>query len=934
MNCKIELPQSIRLSSKVLPVLLFLLFSQAMLFAKSIPVRGTVVDATGGPLEAAQVTVTSGDKQAAATLTNQHGEFTVSLPSGEYRISVTTANFSTFEETVIVRRGMKALSFSMSLAPFPQTMDVEDQPYEIALDPDRNLSGLTFSDSDIENIPEDEDEMAQYLADLAGPGASAVGGAETLVDGFNGGRLPPRDQIQEIRINNNPYSSEFSRPGHGRIEIRTRAGSDALRGNLGFNLRDDALNARNAFADQKPPYQRRNLRGSLSGPIIKNRMSFSVNGRRSDAQDNDSVNAFTINGDPLNYSITRPNMSQEFGGRTQINLPRNQSLNLNVEYQSDRRSNEGVGGFTLLDRATSSDSREISFRASETAALSERMVNEFRFGFERQVSSTTPLTSAIAINVQDAFQSGGAPRLNEATERNFQFADQMSWSRGNLSMKGGFQGNLHQFHTLSRDNFLGTYEFASLDSYRAGAPITFTVNSGNPALDMNQFESGMFLQSDYRVAPTLMLSFGARYEAQNNISDANNVDPRFGFAFSVGKSSVLRGGAGLFHQRLNANTVQSVLRLDGTRQIQTVIQNPAFPNPLAGGGVAEVRLPSSLREADADLALPYTMNSSISYETRLPRGLFVSLNYDHIRGVHLYRNRNLNAPLPGFTTRPDPSRGNILLLESTAASRYQGVSININQRLGRRSVNGNYTYSLSNNNSDGPFSLPANNYDLRGEWGRSADNQRHTAILGFNTPLPLGIEGNTRIRTTSSRPFNITTGTDDNFDTTTNDRPVGVERNTGIGPAFFQLDVTLRRSFSLRRAQPVQAAPQGGQGGRQRGGQGGRQGGGQGGPQGGGQHGGQAPPVSNFVSNFQRPGGGPGGPPQTGNGGGPGGGGGGRGGNNQRVGPQLALTLNITNLFNHTNPSRYSGVQTSPFFGRANSARAPREIEIGVQLSF
>ena len=899
-----------------------------MVFAQSIPVRGTVVDATGGPLEAAQITVTSGDKQAAATLTNQHGEFTVSLPAGEYRISVTTANFSTFEETVIVRRGMAALSFSMSLAPFPQTMDVADQPYEIALDPDRNLSGLTFSDSDIENLPEDEDDLAQYLADLAGPGASAVGGAETLVDGFSGGGLPPRDQIQEIRINNNPYSSEFSRPGRGRIEIRTRAGADKLRGNAGFNLRDDALNARNAFANEKPPYQRRNFRGSLSGPIIKNRMSFSVNGRRFDAQDNDSVNAFTINGDPLNYAITRPNMNQEFGGRTQINLPRNQSLNLNVEFGSDRRSNEGVGGFTLLDRATSSKSKEISFRASETAALSERMVNEFRFGFERQVSSTTPLTSTIAINVQDAFQSGGAPRWNEATERNFQFADQMSWSRGKLSMKGGFQGSLHQFRTLSRDNFLGTYEFASLDAYRAGAPITFTVNSGNPVLDMNQFESGMFLQSDYRVAPTLMLSFGVRHEAQNHISDANNFDPRFGFAYSVGKSSVLRGGGGLFHQRLNANTVQGVQRLDGTRQIQTVIQNPIFCkdcNPLEGGGIAENRLPNSLRETDADLALPYTMNSSISYETRLPRGLFVSLSYDHIRGVHLYRSRNLNAPLPGFTTRPDPSRGNILLLESTAASRYQGASININQRMGRRSVNGHYTYSLSNNNSDGPFSLPANNYNLRSEWGRSADNLRHYAILGFNTPLPLGIDGNTRMRATSSRPFNITTGKDDNFDTTTNDRPVGVERNTGIGPAFFQLDITLRRNFSLHRAQPAPATPQAGPGGRPRGN------GGPGGQPRGGQGGGQAPPVSNFVSNFQRPGGVQGGPPpgvqHGGQGGGP-------GGNNQRGGPQLALTLNITNLFNHTNPSRYSGVQTSPFFGRANSARAPREIEVGVQLSF
>jgi hypothetical protein len=924
----------------LLAATLFISFlSSVNLQAQLAQLHGTVTDSTAAPLQSAEVTAFRGDSQAGATLTDGSGRFNLPLAPGKYRLEISAPDFSTFTQDVDARINMQPLAIQLELAPIQQSLDVQDEPIEVTIDPDRNLSGLTLSDDDISNLPEDEDELAQYLEDLAGPGASAVGGSEMLVDGFSGGRLPPRDQIQEVRINNNPYSAEFSRPGRGRIEIRTRAGSEKLRGNVGFQLRDDVLNARNAFADTKPPYQRRNFRGTLSGPLIKDRVSFSLSGRRSDAADSDSINAITLDG-PFIVALTRPNVNQEFGGRTQISLPKNQTLTLNVEYGSRSRKNEGAGGFALLERGASSENNELTFRVSETASLSEHAVNEFRLGFSREASSTTPNAFRVAINVQDAFQSGGAPRQNESTQHTTQLADLISWSRGKLNLKGGFQGNFAQYHTLSRDNFLGTFDFPSLEDFRAGTPTTFTVSSGDPVLDMAQFEWGIFLQSDYRVASNFMLSLGVRSESQNHISEAGNFDPRLGLAYSVNKSTVLRGGSGIFHQRLNANTVQSVLRLNGTRQLLTVIQNPSFPDPLAFGGAAELRLPNSLREDAPDLALPYTFNSSVSLEKRLPRGLFASVGYDYIRGVHLYRSRNINAPLPGQTSRPDPTRGNILLLESTASSRYHGLNININQRIGKRSVYGNYTYSINMNDSDGPFSLPANSYDLRSEWGRSSDNQRHTAFLGFNTPLPFGIDGNTRIRATSSRPYNITTGFDNNGDTITNDRPLGVARNTGTGPSFFQLDVSLRKTFSLRKTPPAPARGGRGNGGARPGaaGEGGRNtpGGDRGGArprsgQGAGASGSAAPAISDFVSNFQRGPGGPGGGYQ---GGGYQGGGGPGGNNNRGGGPQLALTLNVNNLFNHTNLSQFSGVLTSPFFGRANSARSPREIEVGLQISF
>jgi hypothetical protein len=633
---------------------------------------------------------------------------------------------------------------------------------------------------------------------------------------------------------------------------------------------------------------------------------------RSDSEDSDSILATTLAG-PVSSAVVRPNHRQEYNGRIQYNLPKNHFMNLSLEYGTDSRENEGVGGFTLPERATESHSKDFNLQIRETAPISERLVHETRFAFSRDRSSTLPVNSAVAVNVLDAFQGGGGTRYSEQTERNYQFGNQLSYSRGALSLKTGFQGNFRQYATLSRENFLGTFVFSDLAAYAAGRPITFTINSGNPLLDMNQLEAATFLQSDYRVSTTLMLSAGVRYEAQAHIGDRNNFDPRFGFAYGLGQS-VIRGGIGLFHQRLNAGTVQSLMRLDGTRQIQTVVQycqegelpdsgcfQPSYPDPFAAGAAGVARPPASIREAPDDLALPYTINSSISFETRLPRGLFVSASYDFVRGLHLYRSRNINAPLPGETERLDPARGNILLLESSASSRYHDLSFRVNQRIGNASVNFNYTLASGHNDADGTFSLPANNYDLSGEWGRSGEDQRHSVFGGFNFQLPWRITANTRLRANSGRPFNITTGQDDNNDSNTNDRPIGVARNTGEGPGAFTMDLSFRKTFSLKRGNSTQAgnAPAG------------------------------ATRFQQGPGDWRGPGG-PGGPFPGGPGGGPGGG----QGNRERRGLEMSVTANISNLLNHTNFSRYSGVMTSPFFGRANSARAPREIELGVQFSF
>ena len=850
-------------------------------WAQSVPVRGQVEDPTGGALAGVTVVLSQNNQTVAETNANLQGGFSVSVPPGEYQMEVSTPSFASRTETIEVRAEMGPITVVLDLAPLAQSVEVQEAIETVSPDPDRNLSATVLTAEDLLDLPEDEDELAQIIQELAGDGPE--GEAEMIVDGFTGGQLPPRDQIQEIRINQNPFSTEFSRPGHNRVEVITRAGTGELHGNLSFNFRDAALNARQALADTKPSSQQRTFRVNLGGPIIRNRLTGSLFVRRSDEEESDSIQAITPEG-LISSAVVQPTSRWEVNARAQYSLTERHTLNLSVMGSGRERNNQGVGETTLPDRAFDVNTSRSRLQFRETAVLSSSTVNEARFQVQWDGSDTTPLTDAVAINVPDAFRSGGAQNRSREDQRRFEFGNTLSFTRGISTFRTGVQGWYRSYNTLSQGNFLGTYIFSSLDAYQNGLPTTFRRRQGDPALDLNQVEMAGFMQSDWKLRPDLTLSLGLRYEAQTNIGDGNNFDPRIGVAYALDRSTAIRGGVGLFHQRLGAGTVLSVERLDGTRQSELVIGNPSYPDPFVGESSGEVVLPDSVQSKAEDLAAPYTVETSLSVERRLPRGISLSVTYGTLRGIHLYRSRNINAPLPGTLLRPDPLLGNIGLLESSATSRSQSLRLRFQQRVGATVLVVSYTLASRMDDTDGAFSLPADNYNLRSEWGRGRRDQRHSLRTYMTVSLPWGLRTNARLQASSGRPYDVTTGLDDNGDTEVNDRPLGVERNSGDGPGLFNLSMSFSKTISLKKSS--QAAPQ-------------RGGGGPGFQQRGGRFGGRR---------------------------------GRRGGGTGE--PELTISVNVRNILNHTNFTRFGGVLLSPFFGQPVSARSPREIGLGLRFNF
>ncbi len=901
---------------------------------------GKAVDSSGGVILGADVTLLGpGNTTVAKTQTGADGNFTIDAPPGSYALQITLDGFEPVVQGIAVATtNNRPLAITLAIAKITQQVDVQENAAQISLDQANNQTALVLKEEDIESLPDDTDDLTAYLTDLAGPRAAAAGGVQFMIDGFLGGQVPPKDQIKEIRINTNPFTTEYSRSGFGRIEIITKPGTGKLRGNFNFNFRSDALNATQFAAPTKLPYNRQNYQGNVSGPFIHNKLTMTINAQRQDSFNTATIKALA---DPTGKigsfvgSATQPNLRENFNVRGQYAISPNNTLNFTTEVQTNSRTNSGVGNTTLPSRASNSDSKNYGFQFRETAVLSSRFVHDTRLEFTTNHSTTSPSTLAQSINVTDAFNIGGSSNVTDTTNRSILFGNTLFFNSKGFTLKAGTQGDYYRDRLFSQSNFLGTYTFSTIDNYVAGIPTLYTQNTGNPLIQVNQFEFGAFVQTDIAVSKRFLVSPGLRYQVQSHLSDYNNFDPRVSLSFQLDKATVLRAGLGTFHQNFSVGTYQSLLQLDGTHQTQILIRNPTFPDPFQGATVQTV--PGTVRVRGNDLVASYTSNVSGSIEHALKSGATFSIAYDYIRGLHNLRSRNINAPLPGTSTLLDPSRGNIYQLESSATSTFKGLTLGYRTRIRAANFNFNYTFSNSYSDSDGAFGLPADNYNLHNEWGRDPNNQKHHFQFSINGRLPGNFQGSANMNLNSGRPYNVTTGFDDNQDGDVNDRPTYsavcnslaatgrtisglscsnpsnafVTRNAFNGPYTWNTNFQLSRSFSLRRGERAnnpEGFPNGGF------------------PGGGGDFGGNR--------------GGGGGNRGGGGGGGSFGGGGGRGGNrgggrNGNAGGTTATVfVNVQNALNHRNFQNPIGTMSSSFFDQSISASQARTVELGLRFNF
>jgi hypothetical protein len=781
----------------------------AAVASAQVAVTGTVIDPSGAAVPGAAVALKAKGVAIASTVTDASGRFHLDgVAAGRYDVEVSTGTaFAPLRRAVNVAAGLAPLQLQLALASVEENVEVTGDEVRPSVDTAANLDTTTVSGAELDQLPVFDNDFVGALSQFLDPASVATGGTTLVVDGVEVKSAGvPKSAVQEIAINDDPYSAESSRPGRGRIEIITKPGSGSLRGTLGFTFRNDALAARSYFAPVKPPEQRQAVEGLVSGAPGKD-SSFMLTFSRQSDDAAAVVHALTPSG-PFDRSVAAPSTRSELMARISHAWSDRQRASLQVNWQRDTRAMQGVGGVVLPEAGLNSAARENDLFFTLYSTLTPQRLNQFQLIVELNREPTNSVSDARAIIVRDAFVGGGAQGTILRTESGGKLNDIVTISRGRHVIKFGVQiPNLNRRVWDDRTNRGGTFSFATLADYAAGHPYAWTVQQGSGRASLWWREYGGFVQDQVRLGPNLQASVGLRYDWQSFFHDANNVSPRASLAWSPRKDgkTVVRGGAGVFYDRSGVGPVAAVMLHDGQTLRSYTLLDPPYPDPLAGGATLD-GIPINLTVLAPDVQIPYSIQYSLGLERQVTKGAAIVIGYRAARGMHLFRSVDVNAPLaPDFSTVPDPRHGHVQQIRSDGRLRSDALEMTLRGRAGKR-LRGQLQYTLSNarNDTGGIFWFPADQYaPSRAEWGAADFDVRHR--LNALATLDAGRWGNLGVsaKLSSGLPYSETIGADLFHTGLANARPDGIRRNTLRASGAKAFDVRWSRDLQLSKARAL-----------------------------------------------------------------------------------------------------------------------------------
>jgi hypothetical protein len=397
---------------------------------------------------------------------------------------------------------------------------------------------------------------------------------------------------------------------------------------------------------------------------------------------------------------------------------------------------------------------------------------------------------------------------------------------GGDGMEFGSPFVLGQFTVIS--STAGPFDqltLADMQTYTQG----FTFGAGT--YTENQWLFAGYAQDTYRPRADLTLDLGLRYDRQTFSDATRNAAPRVGFSWNPNgdPKTAVRGGYGLYWTQLRSNLAAS-FDLNGPLGVGSYTASPGqtgFPACLTCTPVvfdpnaAAATLPPrnvTIRPGRADYYTPIfarfgvdfsklpnypsrfvnpkSQVASIGAEREAAPGLFVSADYVHQHWTGLDRTVDLNAPAPFDRTAPGQVRSaaaadatrpivpvnggfrQITAIMNLGVADYDGLQSMVRYRGGTR-LSASMTYTLSSaTNTTEPDGNGVNPNDANiarlgeQERGPSLLDQRHRAVVDVSYAFPWRVWVGTVSQFASPRPFNATTGADNNGDRANNDRPV------------------------------------------------------------------------------------------------------------------------------------------------------------------
>lgn len=801
--------------------ILFLFFLPAAWAASSsqtahLPaITGAVTDPSGAVIPGAKVELlTPAGKLMASAASGPSGSFRLVPPApGLYTLTVVDAGFTPSSQSLEVGAApVPPLKIALSVATAATNVSVSASSNVDLTSSANNDDTITMTSSDLKEMPVFDNDYVSTLGMFMETGDELTAGAGIMVDGVMSDRVTVTPSaVQEIKINQAPYSAQYFYPGRGQMEIITKPASPQFHGEFNFTFRNSALNAQHAFTTVKPPEERRIFEGSVTGPAARDqKTSFLISGERAgedlQAVVNATVPKTTENpSGVLRQNVPAPTRDTEFSVRLAHIFGGKNNAYAEYAYQNSSNVNEGTGNQTLADAGFNSKYREDDLILHNVTIVSPDLLNQASLILERWSSRLTDSNEAPRIVVQGNFVGGSAQADRLRTEYDAGLYDKVTWTHGRQNIIFGI--DIPHFARRVLDdstNSLGTYTFSSLANYEANQPSGYSASEGQVRFPYYRQEFGGYVQDQIKLTPRFSITPGLRYDWQNSLSnDVNNLAPRASFALVLDQDTglVLRGGGGIYFDRTGSSPIEDIARYSTARR--RLVRISAQQQPLCipiSECLDPAALPPSLVERAPNLKDPYSVDYGLDLDRKVGEKATISLSAWSHRWIGAFRSIDLNAPLPPFySARPDPNVAQLRQIESEGTSIGNGASITYRGRLNKYFTGfGRYSWQKWESNTGGISWFPQNQLDPDAEWSRSGWDERHR--LGFfgvvNPGKLLNIAAGVNLHT--GNPWTILTG-EDNYGTSLfNARPAGVPRNSEQGPGYAGLDLRWGYNFKLK----------------------------------------------------------------------------------------------------------------------------------------
>jgi len=442
-----------------------------------LSISGVVLDPSNAAIVGARVTLHGGNfENEPSTATDLTGHFQFSgVPPGSYEVEVQREGFKTLISRVKVASHSSApLHIVLPLAELHEEVTATNSQGQLSRDASENADVITLDSLTLDSLPTIDNDVVRAVTEMLGPGGS--GGAVLIVDGVMASEAGvPASAIQEVRINQNPYSAEYSVPGKNRIEITTKNGSSDFHGSLETSFRDYRLDARNAFADTRPPERLLLFDGYLSGPLGKSKKTtFQVSASQKQ-DDRQAIVYAEVRSGTFIQNFANPQRSTYFFGGINRQISKGNNLAIRYSFFDWSDKGNGVGGVNLPEAASNESATRHYLYVSDRTVITPKLINEFSV----RATTSESLTASVLqgqprIVVLDGFVGGSGQTNYNELHNYLQLNETLSWSHGKHLIKAGANlPELGRYSLNDRSNFDGTFQFSSLQDCSSRGPASW-----------------------------------------------------------------------------------------------------------------------------------------------------------------------------------------------------------------------------------------------------------------------------------------------------------------------------------------------------------------------------------------------------------------------------------------------------------------------------